>query len=93
MIYLEAQLLLADDRNSVEEEYVFSSEVSKKNAFEKDEFWGKFTSTKGGSFIPLNLPTAVQTSRSKDDGRYDAGNDDNDPADDVSAEYIHDAVS
>ena len=36
--------------------------------------------------ISLNLPTAVQSPRSKGDGRYDAG-------DDVLGEYVLDTVS
>ena len=60
-------------------------EVSRKAAFERDGFRGKFASRKAGSFIPLNLPTAVQSPQSKGDWRYDAGDDDH-PADDVPAE-------
>ena len=43
--------------------------------------------------IWLNLPTAVQSPRSKGDGRYDAGDDYDDPADDVPAQYVLDAVT
>ena len=43
--------------------------------------------------ISLNLPTAVQSPRSKGDGRYDAGDDDDDPADEVPGKYVHDPVT
>ena len=39
--------------------------------------------------ISLNLPTAVQSPRSKGDGRYD----DDHPVDDISAEYVLDTVT
>ena len=68
-------------------------EVSRKTAFERGGFRGKFASRKTGSLIPLNLPTAVQSPRSKGDGRYDAGHDDNDPVDDVPGEYVSDPVT
>ena len=42
-------------------------EISRKAAFEKDGFRGKFASRKAGSFIPLNLTKAAQTPRSKGD--------------------------
>ena len=38
--------------------------------------------------ISLNLPTAVESLRSKGDGRYNAGHDDDDPGDDISSEYV-----
>ena len=41
----------------------------------------------------LNLPTAVQSPRSKGDGRYDAGDDDDDPGDEVPAEYVPEPVT
>ena len=43
--------------------------------------------------ILLNLPTAVQSPRSKGDGRYDAGHDDYDPAVDVPVEYVLDTAT
>ena len=43
-------------------------EVSRKTAFESGGFRGKLASRKPGSLIPLNLPTAVQTPRSKSNG-------------------------
>ena len=43
--------------------------------------------------ISLNLPTAVQSSRSKGDGRYDAGHDGGDHADEVPAEYVPEPVT
>ena len=68
-------------------------EVSRKTAFETGGFRGKFASKKAGSFIPLNLPTVVQTPLSNGYGLYDAGHDYNDHADNVSPEYILDAVT
>ena len=68
-------------------------EVSRKGAFQKLEFRGKFVSREGGNVTPLNLPTAVQTPRSKNDGRYDADEDDDDPVNDVHAEYVPDPVT
>ena len=49
-----------------------------------------------GGIISLNLPTAVQSPRSKGDGRYDAGDDDDDDddaADGVPVEYVLDTVA
>ena len=45
------------------------------------------------STISLNLPTAVQSPQSKGDGRYDAGDDDDDPAEGVPGEYVLDTVT
>ena len=53
-----------------------------------------WTSLKNNNgIISLNLPTAVQSPRSKDDGRYDAVCDDDGPVDDVPAEYVLDPVT
>ena len=49
-----------------------SKEVSKKAAFEMVGFREELVSREGGIFVSLNLPTAVQSPRSKGDGRYAA---------------------
>ena len=46
-------------------------EISRKAAVEIDGFREELVSREGGIFISLNLPTAVQSPRSKGDGRYD----------------------
>ena len=58
-----------------------------------DGFREELVSREGGIFISLNLPTAVQSPRSKGDGRYDAGLEDNDPVDDVPTEYVPDTAT
>ena len=45
------------------------------------------------SIISLNLPTAVQSPRSKGDGQYDAGDDGDDLVDDVLSEYFPETVT
>ena len=58
----------------VYEKNTFSGkEVSRKAAFERGGLPEKLVSREGGIFVSLNLPTAVQSPRSKGDGRYDAG--------------------
>ena len=47
-------------------------EISRKVAFEMGGFREELVSREGGIFISLNLPTAVQSPRSKGDGRYAA---------------------
>ena len=46
-------------------------EISRRAAFEMDGFREELVSGEDGIFISLNLPTAVQSPRSKGDGRYD----------------------
>ena len=43
--------------------------------------------------ILLNLPTAVQSPRSKGDGQYDAGYDDENPANEVPNKYVPEPVT
>ena len=53
-MFLEAQLLVADDRNGVED-YVFRLQ---KGCFWEGGFGEEFVSREGGHFVSLNLPTS-----------------------------------
>ena len=70
-MFLEAQLLVADDRNGVEKDTFSDKEIFRKATFERGGLREELVSREGGIFISLNLPTAVQSPRSKGDGRYD----------------------
>ena len=55
--------------------------------------WRQGVAVDHDGIISLNLPTAVQSPRSKGNGQYDAGNDDDDPAGGVPGEYVFDTVT